>query len=219
MKLCPFISLSLPMLLGLISANAHGSGQPPLQVEIAILLNENDTPRCRIGQYNDVLPAELDTLRECNQSDELYARMVYDTEETSLGMTASPGRMVITTLASVGIMGSGGCIFKNVANGVIRTMSYYYSFGGGGSNIHNWEELSEKKGFKFWATIAGGMGLAFMPTIAVRHAILAGFTTTNWHNALIGLAGGGSFFLGTHCNSVLGRDFPLRSVNNTTENK
>ena len=74
-----FLSLSLAMFLGLTSTNAYLPEQPqlPEQIEAAILLNEDGTPRCRVGQT-----PELEDLRECDESDELY------TEEISLGMAA-----------------------------------------------------------------------------------------------------------------------------------
>ena len=82
--------------------------KPALQVESAILLSEDGTPRCRIGKNpSEYLSAEkldefrqsgleigagdLDALQECDESDELYARMILGTEEISLGMAAPPG--------------------------------------------------------------------------------------------------------------------------------
>ena len=75
-----FLSLSLAMLLGLTSANAYTLGPPQFseQIEAAVLLNEDGTHRCRIGEA-----PELEDLRECDQND-IHA------EEISLGMAAPP---------------------------------------------------------------------------------------------------------------------------------
>ena len=83
-----FLSLSLGLLLSLASANAYVSKQLPEQIEAAILLNEDGTPRCRIGSA-----PELDTLRECDEDDELYARTILDAEDINLAMAVDPGKM------------------------------------------------------------------------------------------------------------------------------
>ena len=103
-----FLHFSLAMLLSLASANAYTLEQPPLpeQIEAAILLNEDGTPRCRIGSAAE-LDASLDSLRECDERDELYARTIFDTEEISLGAAAPAsfytGMKVILVSASVAI--------------------------------------------------------------------------------------------------------------------
>ncbi len=99
-----FLCFSLAMILSFTSTNAYTLEQPqlPEQIEAAILLNEDGTPRCRIGSA-----AELDTLRECDERDELYARTIFDTEEISLGAAAPAsfytGMKVILVSASVAI--------------------------------------------------------------------------------------------------------------------
>ena len=118
------VSFFLAILLGLSSVDAYipkhlgGEGtqeqKSALQVEIAILLREDGTPRCRIGknpseyltaekldefyrQGLDIDSAGLDTLRECDKGDEIYAISVLGSEKISLGMTAPP--VVIETLS------------------------------------------------------------------------------------------------------------------------
>ena len=109
-----FLCFSLAMLLSLASANAYTLEQPqlPEQIKAAILLNEDGTPRCRIGSA-----AELDTLRECDERDELYARTIFDTEEISLGAAApasfGTGMKVILVSASVAFAASCAVVGLN----------------------------------------------------------------------------------------------------------
>ena len=95
MKLLSFLSFAFA--LSLASANTYALEPPqlPEQIEAAILLDEDGTPRCRIGQA-----PELEDLRECNEDDELYARMALNTEEISLGM-ATPLVNQIRTIVVV----------------------------------------------------------------------------------------------------------------------
>ena len=86
--------------MGLTSVGAyvpeHLEGQdipvqePFLQVESIVLLNEDGTPRCLIGQRPSEYLATLETLRECDQGDELHALTILGDEEISLGMAVPP---------------------------------------------------------------------------------------------------------------------------------
>ena len=128
------ISFSLAILLGLTSANAYipknlgGEGTPgektALQVETAVLLREDGTPRCFIGKrpseyltaekldefyrQGEIGPAALDTLRECDDGDELYAISVLGNEEISLGMAVPPVGKVWLVSGVIG--GATGCV-------------------------------------------------------------------------------------------------------------
>ena len=69
-----FIAFSLSLLLSLTSANAYVSQNlegEELQVKSVILLNEDGTPRCRMGEEVDHYAAT--NLRECDESDQLFA--------------------------------------------------------------------------------------------------------------------------------------------------
>ena len=97
MQLRQFLSSSLAILLGFTSANAYVPHTPQLresvlQAEIAILLNEDGTPRCRMGENPSeyFTTEEFDALRECDEDDKLYVRAGLETEEISLGMAGSP---------------------------------------------------------------------------------------------------------------------------------
>ena len=118
------ISFLLAILLGLSSAGAYipehlreqgtQAQKSVLQVESAILLREDGTPRCRIGvNPSEYLTAEkldefyrqgldIGTLRECDQSDELYAISVLGNEEISMGMVAPPGGKGASAIWKVG---------------------------------------------------------------------------------------------------------------------
>ncbi len=110
----PFLCFFLTVFFTLASTYAYNSEQSPLQVDAAILLGEDGTPRCRIGSA-----PELDSLRECDETDELYARMILGTEEISLGMAAptTPASTAGTVmLLSPAIGGLFGCAFGAVTN-------------------------------------------------------------------------------------------------------
>ena len=98
MNLRQLISFFSAILLGLSSVSAtipEHLGGKGTQVEGVVLLSEDGTPRCRIGK----LPSEdlgigldnLDALEECDESDELYAHTILESEEINLGMAAPPG--------------------------------------------------------------------------------------------------------------------------------
>ena len=93
------IAFSLASFLSFASANAYVL---PEQVEAAILLGEDGTPRCRIGSAPE-LGAPLNSLRECDESDELYA--ILHSEEISYSATNLPtnhsiiGKTLLTGLA------------------------------------------------------------------------------------------------------------------------
>ncbi len=89
-----FLCFSLAMLLSLASANAYTLEQPqlPEQIEAAILLNEDGTPRCRIGSAAE-LDASLDSLRECDERDELYARTIFGDEDINFAMAVGPEKI------------------------------------------------------------------------------------------------------------------------------
>ena len=116
-----FLAFSLTVLLGLASANAYVAEQPqlPEQIEAAILLNEDGTPRCRVGSA-----PELDTLRECDEDDELYA------EEISLGAAVPSGKMIVVILAQAGIMGVSGCILRNWVEMAGQDFTFWHALGG-----------------------------------------------------------------------------------------
>ncbi len=100
-----------------------------LRVETAILMDENGTPRCRIGKHpSEYLTAEqlgefyreeaavatLDALEECDQSDELYARVALQAEEMNLAGAAAPtslvGGLALSWLANLTLGVVGGCV-------------------------------------------------------------------------------------------------------------
>ena len=98
------ISCFLAFALGLASADTCGAEQSPVEAPAAILLGEDGTPRCRIGQAS-----ELDALRECDEGD------ILEGEQIGLGMAAPPmGAIAKTLLASAVIGGATGCVLGHV---------------------------------------------------------------------------------------------------------
>ena len=145
MILRQLISFFLAMLMALTSANAYVSqrlggkntlGQESvLQAENVILLNENGTPRCfvgeRPGEYLMAEQLDVDTLRECDEDDELYARIIFGAEEISLGVAPAPTAALGKALAistalgfgtSCGIISLAYWLFPNthVSNGIVE---------------------------------------------------------------------------------------------------
>ena len=167
-----FLSFSLAAILISTSANAYTPEQLPEQIEAAILLNEDGTHRCRIGQA-----PELDSLRECDESDELYARTILDAEDISLGIALSPGRVIGVGLAEIGIMGVSGCIFNH------------------------WADIHNKSFVNSILLTFFGITLASIPAAAVTRKILAEFATTRLFRFMLGASGGVSFYFSTHCNN------------------
>ena len=175
-----FLHFSLAMLLSLASANAYTLEQPqlPEQIEAAILLNEDGTPRCRIGSAAE-LDASLDSLRECDERDELYARTIFDTEEISLGIAAPLPLKISAVLFNIGTMGLSGCL------------------------VGSFFDLPEKKGLQFWIPWLGGMVVGLVPTsLIVRNILVPGFTTTIMFDFLTGGLAAGTYHLASHCGSI-----------------
>ena len=95
------IAFSLASFLSFASVNAYVL---PDQVEAAILLSEDGTPRCRIGDPGESFAA----LRECDQSDELTG-LLESGEEISYG-SVSPALIGKTLLANVAIGAATSCL-------------------------------------------------------------------------------------------------------------
>ena len=169
------ISFFLATVLGLTSAHAYlpnAEQTESTQIQAAILLNEDGTPRCRIGAA-----PELEDLRECDEGDELYARMILGNEEINLGAALPPGKAIAAVLVNLGIYSMSGCL------------------------VSNWLDRTNKD-FKFWATLVGGLAITSIPAVAIQNRILAGLATTNWFEIPLGVASGGIFVFGTHCNDA-----------------
>ncbi len=81
---------------------AHLGGESASQVQSAVLLNEDGTPRCRIGDLSEPFIADLDALRECDQSDELHTLAALGGEEISYGTAVPPAVKVLFISAGVG---------------------------------------------------------------------------------------------------------------------
>ncbi len=102
-----------------------------LQVKTAILLDEKGEPRCRVGEFHredaQIGPTAFDDLRECDERDELYARLALETEEISYGVVAPPSSMaakVLNTLipgAAIGVLSS--CLVVILANAPFTDMN------------------------------------------------------------------------------------------------
>ena len=106
MKLRSFLSLSFAFVLSLTSANAYTLEQSPVEIEAAVLLNDDGTPRCWVGQA-----PELDDLRECDESD------VPEGGEINLGAVALPsGAMTKAWLASAAVGSIAGCALGTLTN-------------------------------------------------------------------------------------------------------
>ena len=137
MVLRQLIAFFLATLMAFTSANAYvaehlreestPAQESLLQMQSAVLLNENGTPRCFIGQWpNEYFNAEklgelnshidlntFNDLGECDENDEFYARSILTAEEISYGVVMPPvpdtGRAII---AGVTLGGMGGCLFR-----------------------------------------------------------------------------------------------------------
>ena len=106
-----FIAFSLSLLLSLTSANAYVSQNlegKKLQVESIILLNEDGTPRCRMGEEVDHEAAT--NLRECDESDQLFAGVG---EEIRYG-ALSPSVIGKTLLVSAALGTATSCLMIGV---------------------------------------------------------------------------------------------------------
>ena len=176
-----FLHFSLAMLLSLASANAYTLEQPPLpeQIEAAILLNEDGTPRCRIGSAAE-LDASLDSLRECDERDELYARTLFDTEEISLGAAApasfDAGMKVILVSASVAIAASCTVVGLNDWMDMDPPRTPLFKFIGG---------------VLILSTVGIGGGFVLPATIAIKIAAGAGaLEATGIISTLLGASSG-----------------------------
>ena len=146
-QLTSFLSATL---LGLSSAGAYipehlgGEGtqtqKSALQVESAILLREDGTPRCWIGenpsgyltdekldefyrQGLDIDSAGLNALRECDKSDELYAISTLGSEEISYGAVTPSNVKMLLSVAAIGV--AGGCLITGIANSADQSNKKY----------------------------------------------------------------------------------------------
>ena len=114
-----------------------------LQVESAILLREDGTPHCWIGenpsesltaekldefhrQGLDIDSAGLDALRECDKGDEPYAISVLGNEEISAGMAMPPTRVIGGLTISQVIVAS-----SVVGFGIGSFLSSFFGIGSG----------------------------------------------------------------------------------------
>ena len=188
MNLRQLISFFSAILMSLASANAtvpsplgkkDMAQDSALQVETAILLDEDGTPRCRMGKNPGESLAALETLRECNESDELYTRLILESEEISLGTVAPPSGpvgkvMLVTITSSFALGGIAGCLLKE--------------------NSHK------------WFTVVAGMVLAgAMPTIFSSYFLGKGATLFLFGTTM-GF-GGANISLATVCNREFTRQF------------
>ena len=137
MYLRKFISLFLTGLMLFSSANAHVpeqlGGEGLLQMEAtAILLDEKGLPRCIIGGPSEYLTSEklgefygadskigpvvFDSLEECDENDELYARIILGAEEINYAMAVLPEPSIglRALLAGFSLGTIGGCIFRGL---------------------------------------------------------------------------------------------------------
>ena len=129
MNLRRLISCFLAFALGLPSANAYTLEQSPEQIEAVVLLGEDGTLRCRIGQA-----LELDDLRECDESD------APESGEISLGTAVPPigqlGKAVLfTTMPSVAVGGLHGCLHsasKNITGKAPKLPTLLFSISSAG---------------------------------------------------------------------------------------
>ena len=89
-----------------VPAHLGGEGaqtsESALQVQSAVLLNEDGTPRCRIGDLGEPFIADLDALRECDKNDELHTLAALGDEEISYGTAVPPAVKVLFISAGVG---------------------------------------------------------------------------------------------------------------------
>ena len=166
------ISFFSATLLGLSSVSAYisehlGGG---VQVETAILLREDGTPRCWIGMNpSEYLTAEkldqfyregleIDTLRECDQGDELYAIAAHGSEEISHGVAMPPLSRAVLLNISAGFLGT--CLFlKNptVLNNVIMLGSIALAGGFSGVILRKTLELVPAAFFPITLGLAGAI--------------------------------------------------------------
>ncbi len=138
--ICVFMALWTPIALAYTNlANSKGevySAAP--QIAAAILLDENGETRCKVenseflsserfDEFVDRHPEteraldELATLRECDQSDELYAGVVLNPQEVAIAGMPSPARGAWATglmgrrfyffIPSLGLSAGVGCRF------------------------------------------------------------------------------------------------------------
>ena len=100
-----FLSFLLTNLIVFTSANAYVPGHlqetlAEIEVETAILLGADGTFRCWIGKRPEERLTDFDTLEECDENDELYARMVLGVEEIQMGGVPIPFGSKVGTLAT-----------------------------------------------------------------------------------------------------------------------
>ena len=124
----------LAVLTGLTSISAYfpkhlGEDGVPAQesflhAQTAILVDESGEPRCWMGKHPNELyqteTADFDTLKECDESDELYARLIHETEEISYGSVPLPtslvGKISLSWVANLFLGVVGGCISDKTEN-------------------------------------------------------------------------------------------------------
>ena len=117
----------LAVLTGLTSISAYFPkhlGEDGVPVQTAILVDESGEPRCWMGKHpNESLTDEQlgeFTLKECDESDELYARLVHEAEEISYGTVPLPtsliGKVSLSWFASLLLGVVGGCISTKTKN-------------------------------------------------------------------------------------------------------
>ena len=177
------ISFLSAIFLGLSSAGVQAQ-KSTLQMESAILLREDGTPRCRIGKNpSEYLTAEklddsagLDALRECDRGDELYAISVFGSEEISLGVVVPPVAKV--WLISTAIGGTTGCALtvfnkwlssKDVGDATTLGQALITFAGGFGGTVISPMLLSaaiipENMGGVIIGGVAGGLVLSIFST-------------------------------------------------------
>ena len=170
------ISIFLATALGLASTHAYlpnAEQTEPAHIQAAILLGEDGTPRCRIGDA-----PELDDLRECDEGDELYARMILGDEEISLGAAFPPGKTFAAFLANTVVMSVSGCIFSN------------------------WLDHSNKN-LKYFAISVVGVTIGYLPALFIAGKILSGFALTSSFHIPFGAISGSSFGISSsYCNDT-----------------
>ena len=119
------------------------------QIVAAILLNEDGSPRCKIVQEeHDVFSSErfddfvgtnpqaedaldeLDTLRECDDGDELYAEVVLNPQDIQMTGMPSPRYLTPTLLSIFGLASCADAIYRlgredeNYVHDVIHKAAY-----------------------------------------------------------------------------------------------
>ena len=196
---CTLLALWTPIVFA-YSEFTNSNGEVlslPMQVETAILLSRDGTPRCRIGkkpskyltaenlgeryrQDSEIDFADLDALRECDESDESYASLFAvdsGTEEIVLGIVLPPnfGKILFMNAAVGAAIGcSAGLIIK----------TFFPPQNDNDNNGFNlWRTISElglgagilaSNAALLWLTPLGSMGLISM-LVQLDSSIFAAF--------------------------------------------